>query len=82
MAGQTNDHFGQLILNSDPADCRDWTARLGAACQINEKTVIKGRFGIVYGANTAQTSSTTNRLHTLPRCMIGLEHAPRPERRQ
>ncbi|HWF10183.1 MAG TPA: carboxypeptidase-like regulatory domain-containing protein [Bryobacteraceae bacterium] len=34
--------------------------RLGAAYQVNSKTVVNGGFGIVYGANTAQTGSTTN----------------------
>jgi len=34
--------------------------RLGAAYQINSKTVINGGFGVVYGANTVQTGSTTN----------------------
>ena len=34
--------------------------RLGAAYQIDSKTVINGGFGVVYGANTVQTGSTTN----------------------
>ncbi len=34
--------------------------RLGVAYQINSKTVINGGFGVVYGANTVQTGSTTN----------------------
>jgi hypothetical protein len=34
--------------------------RVGAAYQINNKTVINGGFGVVYGANTVQTGSTTN----------------------
>jgi hypothetical protein len=34
--------------------------RLGAAYQINSKTVINSGFGVVYGANTVQTGSTTN----------------------
>jgi hypothetical protein len=34
--------------------------RLGAAYQINEKTVLNAGFGVVYGANTVQTGSTTN----------------------
>ena len=38
--------------------------RLGAAYQINSKTVIRGGFGVVYGANTAQTGSTTNAANT------------------
>jgi hypothetical protein len=32
--------------------------RLGAAYQINSKTVINGGFGVVYGANTVQTGGT------------------------
>ncbi len=38
--------------------------RLGAAYQINSKTVINAGFGIVYGANTVQTGSTTNSAST------------------
>ncbi len=34
--------------------------RLGVAYQVNSKTVINGGFGVVYGANTVQTGSTTN----------------------
>ena len=34
--------------------------RLGVAYQIDSKTVINGGFGVVYGANTVQTGSTTN----------------------
>jgi hypothetical protein len=34
--------------------------RVGAAYQLNSKTVINGGFGVVYGANTVQTGSTTN----------------------
>jgi hypothetical protein len=34
--------------------------RLGAAYQLNSKTVINAGFGVVYGANTVQTGSTTN----------------------
>lgn len=34
--------------------------RLGAAWQLNSKTVINGGFGVVYGANSVQTGSTTN----------------------
>jgi hypothetical protein len=34
--------------------------RLGAAYQVNSKTVINAGFGVVYGANTVQTGSTTN----------------------
>ncbi|HVX56853.1 MAG TPA: TonB-dependent receptor, partial [Candidatus Saccharimonadales bacterium] len=34
--------------------------RLGAAWQVNSKTVINAGFGVVYGANSVQTGSTTN----------------------
>ena len=34
--------------------------RLGVAYQLNSKTVVRGGFGIVYGANSVQSGSTTN----------------------
>jgi hypothetical protein len=34
--------------------------RLGLAYQVNSKTVVNGGVGVVYGANTVQTGSTTN----------------------
>lgn len=40
--------------------------RLGAACQVNSRTVINAGFGVVYGANTVQARSNherRNRLH-------------------
>src|SRR5579883_1125592 len=38
--------------------------RIGVAYQINSKTVIRGGVGLVYGANTVQTGSTTNLANT------------------
>ncbi|MBV9507162.1 MAG: carboxypeptidase regulatory-like domain-containing protein, partial [Acidobacteriia bacterium] len=38
--------------------------RLGAAYQLTTKTVLNGGFGIVYGANSVQTGSTTNTAST------------------
>lgn len=38
--------------------------RPGVAYQIDSKTLVRGGVGVVYGANTAQTGSTTNSAST------------------